>query len=151
MIVKKLDRSDNSAKIIYKFIKDNEYLLPDPFSKHVDLILYSKKLNSLGETFIYMDKEKVRGLVSGYINQKEKKEAYLQIIIVSKIVQGNHVGSSLINAFVQYAREQFGNGTVFLTVDACNEKAYQVYKHLGFVDSSQKHIIPSKKNMVLFF
>lgn len=140
MKITHLDKSPASLSKIYYFIKENEFLLPDPFSRHVSLMEYSNKLNSLGETFVIEESGEVKGLVSGYINDFSTKQAYLQILIFSETIQGKKYGSNLISEFINYTYKCFGyDSKVFLTVDKSNEKAHSIYKHLGFMVSEKKH------------
>jgi len=135
-----LDRSNESTNTIYKFINENECLLPDPFSSHVDLFQYSEKLGTKAETFISLDNGNVQGLVSGYINDFNKKEAYLQILIVKKEYQGKKVGGKLIRSFLAETMQILGKGAVvYLTVDVLNENAINFYNHVGFSRSERKH------------
>lgn len=133
-----LPHSKESEAKICAFIKDNEYLLPDPFSFHVDLNEYSKKLNNLGETFAAVQNEKICGFVSGYINDFENKEAYLQILIVAQEFQKKKIGSNLVREFIAETKKILGKTSkVYLVVDSENQKAKAVYRHLGFVKSER--------------
>jgi RimJ/RimL family protein N-acetyltransferase len=146
-----LDKSSASQQIIKDFISTHEHLLPDPFSLHVDLNAYAEKLNTFGDTFVVSDNDKIVGLVSGYINDITTKEAYLQIIIVAREAQGKGYATLLIHEFVNCAKNRFTSGKVYLTVDRINEKAANVYKHLGFVKSERQHANINKQIMVYNF
>lgn len=151
MSVIHLHKSLSTKNIIRDFITEFEYLLPDPFSLHVNLSDYSEKLNTLGETFVVTENNKVVGLVCGYINDLNAKQAYMQILIVSKEAQGKGYASMLIKEFIGYAKFKFTNGQVFLTVDKVNDKAENIYKHLGFVQSDRVHVNKEKRIMVYNF
>lgn len=151
MEIQELSKSQCSQNLIKEFIKNNEYLLPDPFSLHVDLDVYAKKLNELGVTYVLSQDNKIVGLVSGYINDFVTREAYLQIIIVAKEAHGCGNGSKLINAFVNHAKNNFTKGKVFLTVDKENVKAAGVYMHLGFLKSNREHANCKKQILVYDF
>lgn len=130
---------EKSVSAIYNFISRNEYLLPDPFSKHVNLIQYAEKLSSLGTTFVCKKNEEIVGLLSGYINDVEHKKAYVQISIVSKQIQGKGIGTRLYMSFIDKARNVFKSGVVFVTVDKCNDNAIRLYRHIGFTPSATIH------------
>ena len=151
MIIQELSKSQCSQCLIKDFIKSYEYLLPDPFSLHVDLDEYAKKLNDLGVTYVLNQDNKIVGLVSGYINDFTTKEAYMQILIVAKDAQGCGNGSKLIKAFVNHAKMKFATGKVFLTVDKENVKAASVYLHLGFMKSDRVHANCKKQILVYDF
>ena len=142
--ITRLRRNAKDAFTLSSFLQENEHLLPDPLSKHIDIPDYALKLISLGETFAYTDKDIVCGIVTGYINDFSRKEAYLQVLLVSDNYQGNHISTKLIDCFIHEASNQFGSGKVFLNVDKSNSKAYDIYIHLGFVPSQRKHKNPNK-------
>ena len=63
--VKELEKSEARKLLILNFIKKYEYLLPDPYSKHVDIDEYSSKLNEFGVVFLAQNDGDVIGLVAG--------------------------------------------------------------------------------------
>lgn len=151
MNIIELDTTPISSRLIGEYICENEYLLPDPLSLHVDVMGYAMKLNQYGRTFVCIDEGNIIGLVSGYINDIVKKEAYLQIIIVSERGQGKRIGSQLIDTFISKSRTAFTHGKVFLTVDNSNQKANSIYQHKGFRKSERIHANPFKTIMEYCF
>lgn len=149
--IKELEKSEARKFLISEFIKNYEYLLPDPYSKHVDIEEYSSKLNEYGVAFVAQNDDEVIGLISGYINDYDTCNAYLQIIIVRQISQNSGCGSALIRAFIGKAKSEYKSGNVYLNVDKSNTHAYQVYKHIGFVESERIHPNPLKQIMQYTF
>lgn len=147
-IIVHLEKSKAAHFLISDFLARNDILLSDPFSQHVNVLDYAGKLNDLGDTFVLIDDNRIAGIVSGYINDLIRKEAYLQIIIVAKEAQSKGFGSLLIHAFINQVRENFATGgKVFLTVDKSNTKAESIYQHLGFRKSGRNHHNPDKQIM----
>ena len=149
--VKELEKSEARNLLISNFIKKYEYLLPDPYSKHVDIDEYSSKLNEFGVVFLAQNDGDVIGLVSGYINDYKTCSAYLQIIIVRQMSQKSGCGSALIRAFIGKAKSEYKSGNVYLNVDKSNTHAYEVYKHIGFIESERLHPNPLKQIMQYTF
>jgi len=147
-MLKKLDRSVNSQNEIYFVLKNYGHILPDPFPEDLNLYDYCGKLNSLAESYIIYENEKAVALVTGYINDFEKKEAFLQILIVSEEHQGKKYGRKLIFAFIDEAKKKKMNKE-FLTVNKKNIRAEKIYAHYGFIDSTKKHNDYNKKIMEL--
>ncbi|RGK26442.1 GNAT family N-acetyltransferase [Bacteroides intestinalis] len=145
--IEELTIAEETVSIISDFISCNEFLLPDPFSKHVDIKSYAERLNRLGITFVCKDNEEIAGLISGYMNDVTNKCAYIQVIIVAEQLQGKGIGTCLIKFFIDKAKIMYGNGTVFLTVDKCNEKAFRVYTNIGFTLSNTIHA--NEKKMIM--
>lgn len=149
--IKELEKSTDRQLLISDFIKKYEYLLPDPYSIHVDIDEYSRKLNEHGVVFLAQNDGEVIGLICGYINDFNTYNAYLQIIIVRQTSQNLGCGSALIRAFIEKAVNEYKEGTVFLNVDKSNRHAYEVYKHIGFVESERVHPNPLKQIMQYTF
>ena len=63
--VKELEKSEARKLLISNFIKKYEYLLPDPYSKNVDIDEYSSKINEFGLVFVAQNDGDVIGLVAG--------------------------------------------------------------------------------------
>lgn len=149
--IKELEKSISRQLLISDFIKNYEHLLPDPYSKHVDIDKYSSKLNEFGVTFVAQHNGEVIGMICGYINDYETCNAYLQMIIVRQVSQNSGCGSALIRTFISKAMNEFKSGNVFLNVDKSNIHAFEVYKHIGFVESEIVHPNPSKQIMQYTF
>ncbi len=146
--IKKLEQTESSIAVMTDFIKKYECLLPQAISDVVDISTYARKLNSLGECWLLMKDDEVAGFVGGYINNFESKRAYLQLLLVSDNYQNMRGGRTLIECFLNYARE-IDFKEVQLTVDVCNIKALHLYTKIGFVKSDEVHPNPKKQYMIL--
>lgn len=146
--VVKLLQNEETAKQIADFIRLNEYLLPDPYSDHVDVEQYAKKLNSLGECWAIIKNDEIVAFCGGYINDLSTKKAFLQLLLVSEQWHGSGFGKTLIKTFCDYA-EKLGFSKVQLTVAKRNKKALQLYKKIGFVNSIEEHPDNLKQYMIL--
>lgn len=80
--------------------------------------------------------EKVVGYIAAYINDFEKKNAYITLIAVSKEYQNQHIGQKLLKYIVKLAKES-GMKTIKLEVAKENVKARIFYEKNQFVYYSQ--------------
>lgn len=143
-----LTKSDETCKSVATFIEQNEYLLPDPFSKHVNLIEYAKKLLEKGEVFVAKEGEELKGICAGYINDYVSFYSFIQIYIVAKDSQGKHFGTKLMSAFLDCAQQR-NMEKVFLTVDNKNKAAFDKYQHFGFIKAKKE--LPNKEKTQLVY
>lgn len=150
--VEHLNKSDYSKKMICQFLKEVDSLFIDPFSNHVVLEDYSKKINDLGDVFVAFNGNdnvfnNMIGIIFGYMNNYELREAYIQGFVVRKEYQNRGCGKILLNAFNEEVKNRYENGKIYLTVDKENAKARSFYKNNGFVESGRVH--SNSKKMVL--
>jgi len=146
MLIKKLNRQDLEA--LSSFVSNNEYLLPDPISSHVEIPEYMNKLLDVGECYAVIEQEALRGVICGYANDVEFKMAYIQLILVSQNEQNIGYGSALLKKFVELSRER-GFRTIRLVCDKINVNAYSFYVKQGFIESEEPHPNNNKRYMDL--
>ena len=60
-----------------------------------------------------------------------QRQAYIGELVTSEAAEGQGVGTALVKACEQWAREQ-GYGIITLTTGAGNTRALKFYDHLGF-------------------
>jgi ribosomal protein S18 acetylase RimI-like enzyme len=60
-----------------------------------------------------------------------QKQAYIGELVTSEAAEGQGIGTALVTACEQWAREQ-GYAIITLTTGAGNARALQFYHHLGF-------------------
>lgn len=65
---------------------------------------------------------------------------YVQDLIVSQGLRGSGLGSKLMEAMFEYTRD-WGASYCKLTVHAGNESAIAFYKHLGFHEVENEHVL----------
>lgn len=147
MEILKLDTSEESRSLIAEFLANNEYLLPDKLSDHVNICQYSEKLNRLGSSFVCVIDGIICGIVTGYINDIIHRQAHLQVLIVRKESQGLGIGHLLVRAFLLTSKE-LGMEEVILTCDRINTHAKSFYLREGFKESKQLHPNPLKQFLV---
>ena len=145
MIVK-INNDDSGKELFADFLKQFEYLLPDPLSHHVDINGYAQKLLNKGVVYAFCEKTTllINGIAAGYMNDEVNKTAYLQVLLVNNNMQGKGIGSSLINLFEWDAKNR-GMERVQLTCDKSNEVAYSFYERRGYKKSTIKHYNLSKQ------
>jgi GNAT superfamily N-acetyltransferase len=60
-------------------------------------------------------------------------QAYIGELAISEAIEGHGAGKALVEACVQWAREQ-GYRILSLATGAANERALGFYRHIGFLD-----------------
>ncbi len=146
--ITKLPKNKEMAEQLAIFIRENEYLLPDPYSDHVDVEQYAQKLNSLGEGWGVIKDEKLVAFCGGYINDFTTQKAYLQLLLVAEKWQTRGLGTALIKTFYNYA-QNLGFQQIQLTVAKRNAKALSLYIKNGFIASEEVHPDKLKQYMIL--
>ena len=104
---------------------------------------YDKTLEEVkhyeGKIFLAIDEEEVKGLIVGIINN-EKMETYdfkapkrgrITELVVRKGARGQGIGKRLIEKMEEYFKS-VGCKAVLMGVFAYNDKAYKLYKGLGY-------------------
>ena len=148
MNITQLQNNATNQILLANYIRDNEYLLPETFSKYVDLNEHSKKLLTLGVCLVIFEEMQIKGLAAGYINDFENKQAFLQLLLVEKNSQNKHYGTLLLKSFLDKSLKILGKESlVYLNVDISNIKAKKLYEKIGFEESKKKHLRPNKKIM----
>ncbi len=145
--ITKLPKNKEVAEQLAIFIRENEYLLPDPYSDHVDVEQYAQKLNSLGEGWGVIKDGKLVAFCGGYINDFTTQKAYLQLLLVSEKLQKQGFATSLLRCFYNYA-QNLGFQQIQLTVAKRNAKALSLYIKNGFI-ASEGHPDKLKQYMIM--
>ncbi len=146
--ITKLPKNKEMAEQLAIFIRENEYLLPDPYSDHVDVEQYAQKLNSLGEGWGVIKDGKLVAFCGGYINDLTTQKAYLQLLLVSEKWHKRGLGTLLIKTFYNYAQNLCFQ-QIQLTVAKRNAKALSLYIKNGFIVSEEEHPDKLKQYMIL--
>lgn len=136
--------------MVYRFMCENDHLLPDPLSNHVPLDAHCTKLLTLGRVFISQEEDApdlISGICMGYINDFVGHVAHLQVLIVNDRFQGKGLGEKLVRHFIARSKEA-GMKEVELTCDVSNEKAGALYRKIGFCKSSVEHPKDTKRFLV---
>ncbi|WP_083997413.1 GNAT family N-acetyltransferase [Chryseobacterium angstadtii] len=77
---------------------------------------------------------------------KEEHAGHIYQMYVKESFQGKNIGLGLIQAVIEEARKRFGAITIFLEVTHKNEKAYHLYKKIGFMEVVTT---PDKKDNII--
>ena len=125
MILKELNRAD--LPLISEIVELEEEAFGGKGG--VDLWIL-KALLRYGKVFILENEEKIISIVE-YMQCFDKKEVFLYGICTLK--EFRHMGNAkkIMNESEKYLREK-GYEAISLTVDPENEKAIDMYKHLGY-------------------
>lgn len=147
MRISELTNSERDLARLSAFVQENEHLLPDPLSLHVDTGAYCLKLLSLGRVFVAEEDDEICGVMMGYINDFAGYVAHMQVLIVNDRFQGRGLGEKLVRHFLAEV-EKAGMKEVELTCDASNERAASLYRKIGFRPSSVVHPNKAKRYFV---
>lgn len=106
---------------------------------------FNKTMNEVnsyeGVIFLAKEDEEIVGLVVGLINN-EREETYefkapkrgrVSELVVKKEKRGNNIGTKLLEYIENYFKSVGCEG-ILIEVFAYNEKAYELYKKLGYFD-----------------
>lgn len=149
MIVE-LSNTAESWDKVFRFMSENDRLLPDPLSGHVRLDDHCTKLLTLGRVFVSCEddaQDVISGICMGYINDLVSRVAHLQVLIVNDRFQGRGLGEKLVRRFIEEA-EKAEMKTVELTCDKPNERAAALYRKIGFRPSEVIHPNEAKRFLV---
>lgn len=147
MIVSELINTPRELAILSAFVRQNEYLLPDPLSLYVDIGAYCSKLLELGRVFVAEENQEICGVMMGYINDFIGHIAHMQVLIVNECYQGRGLGEKLVRRFLAESKKA-GMKEVVLVCDASNEKAGALYRKIGFSLSPVIHPNGAKRFLV---
>lgn len=128
---------------VINFVKNNEYLLPQPISSVTSISDYMNKLINLGFIKVLRVEGEICGIAAGYANDKRLHYAHLQLILLSSYNTNKGYGSKLMHSFIMECIN-LGMNTLILTCDKCNVKALNFYKNFGLLESKIKHINQDK-------
>ena len=142
-MVYELINTDSDLERAYVFVRDNEHLLPDPLSSHVDIMSYCQKLLSLGRVFVFEETDDIQGICMGYINDSQTFISHLQVLIVQSSEQHKGIGKELVRFFIDESQKA-GMKKIQLTCDLDNHKARAFYESIGFAHSNIMHPNPYK-------
>lgn len=148
MKISELVNNERDLARLSAFVRDNEHLLPDPLSLHVDLNAYCSKLLSFGRVFVAEENNEICGVMMGYINDLVGRVAHMQVLIVNDRFQGRGFGEKLVRHFLAES-DRAGMKEAELTCDTSNEKAALLYRKIGFRPSPVVH--PNKMKRFLVY
>ena len=140
------NKSDVGFCDVLEFVLKNDHLFPDPFSIHVDVSVYLRKLIGNAQVLVAKDDGIFCGLACAYMNDNVSKTAHLQLLLVDGEHQGKGVGRQLCREVLRFAK-MYGMERLLLVVDKSNTVAENLYKSLGFLDCAERHGNPDKKNL----
>ena len=121
----------DDCELLESFLRcmDNEF--PLPLSSKCDLGEYSRKLVDEGCVEGAWAAGELVGVLAGYMNNLQTREAYISVLVVSKAFRGRRISSSLLERFVHDAREE-GMQTIRVFTFHTNDAAHGLYVSHGF-------------------
>lgn len=136
MSILNYSRSKSSAEQIQRHLVECDAFFVPPLSSKVEMKLYSQKLAMHAVNFEAWNDEKLIGLVSVYLNDSQKKMAFISNVSIISTFAHKGIATRLLNECVQFTKDlQFG--AVGLEVSLRNGRALSLYIKLGFKEIKQ--------------
>lgn len=131
MDVRILNSSFWSKEGFLLLMKKADKLFTPPISEGIDLKAYSEKLYAYASFVVCRDGKDVKGFTAYYKNV-DAKQLYVTLICVDKQLQGQGLGSKMLEILESLKDEGFE--AIALEVVKTNQTAYQFYKKHGFIE-----------------
>lgn len=131
MDVRILNSSFWSKEGFLLLMKKADKLFTPPISEGIDLKAYSEKLYAYASFVVCRDGKDVKGFAAFYKNV-DAKQLYVTLICVDKQLQGQGLGSKMLEILESLKDEGFE--AIALEVVKTNQTAYQFYKKHGFIE-----------------
>lgn len=125
---------------------DQDYV--PALSTIVDLDVYARKLVDKAVVLLAVIDDRDVGLIAVYMDDSERKIAYISTIGVLKCVRGLGVGEALINSAIELSKCK-GMLRIRLEVARHNHSAIKLYEKVGFslLDSQKVGAYANSLNM----
>ncbi len=121
--------------IIEHLARCANYFYP-PLHTYVDIQKYGEKIEDNAITFEAWDKNTLVGLIATYFNDEITKIGFITNVSILKEYQGIGIASKLLLLTIEYGKEH--NFRILrLEVNNKNQKALNLYKRNGFVETKQ--------------
>lgn len=126
-----------SKKRILKFLTEIDGIFPVNLSDKVDLNEYVNKIFEKGIIIISEFNNEIVGVLTGYINDKKNKLAYISVLGIKKEYQRRNIGKKLLHIFEQEAKKQKMTNILLYTHKE-NVGAIKFYEREGYIMSEKK-------------
>lgn len=104
----------------------------------INVAEYYLKLQKNSTTTCCYDSDKLVGIVTGYTNDNLRHESYIALVAVLKDYRGQRIASSLIDRFIEIARDK---GMKYITIHTNSLSAKRLYERIGFVVVNESFIV----------
>jgi len=124
---------------IQDFLKKIDlHFIPFPLSNRVDLKLFSEKLADYAVHFSIEDDNQLIGLCCTYINDSEKKSAFISIVCLDPNYCGIGLGKRLIQECENYAKKR-SYKSIASEVHIENLPSIKMFKAIGYYIEKQEN------------
>ena len=123
------DSTDESK--IYQYILSINNEFPVPLSEKTDLTEFVKKVLEKGTIILAIEQKNIIGILAGYVNSIETKEAYVSVLEVKKEYRRKGLAEELINIFEEISIQNHMK-MIKLHTHKDNISAIRFYKKIGF-------------------
>ncbi|WP_165043362.1 GNAT family N-acetyltransferase [Dysgonomonas sp. ZJ709] len=132
-----LDKSAKSSSELAAYYRLLDKSFEPPLSSYVDIDAYADKLVNNAYVAILKNKEEFIGLFAVYINDQERKTAYLSSFAIMNKYKGLGYSGYLINEMTKVAKLS-GMHRIQLEVKSSYTRAINFYQKHGFKRSDEK-------------
>ena len=124
--------ADKSQKEqVYNYIVKIDKEFPVALSEKADLLEYTEKIFELGIVVLAKSQDEIIGILTGYLNDAEKRQGYISVLEVSDECRGAGVAKALLDEFEKSARTAQIR-TIKLYTHRDNEGAKRFYLKNGY-------------------
>ncbi|MBK0348167.1 GNAT family N-acetyltransferase [Aerococcaceae bacterium zg-ZJ1578] len=125
------DKKKKNINEIIMFLENINYDFPIPLTNKVNIREYVHKLYFQGRIICCFDDNKLVGIIGGYINDFQTKNAYISVVGVLNSYRGQSIASNLIKIFSIEASKN-SMEYIYLHTHPSNEYAKKMYEKSGF-------------------
>lgn len=129
------NNSSLAKEKIFLLLEKADTLFTPPLSAAVDLAAYSEKLYAHANFVACSEEGEIKAFTAFYKNTCAR-QLYVTLICVDKQLQGQGIGSKMLEALESLKGEGFDS--IALEVVKTNQTAYQFYKKHGFVEQEDR-------------
>ena len=123
-----------SFEKIKQFLYESKDEYEKPLNERIDIEQYALKLYSKSSFVICKDKKSIIGMICCYTNRPPI--GYISNVCILSKYQGKGIFKHMFIKLIQLCNQQ-NIKTIQLEVGKINLKAYNVYKHFGFIPYSE--------------
>ncbi len=130
--IRDLPDTPADRELLTSYLQSVDPQFSPPLSRRVDLGVYARKLLEHGIVAVALRGEgQIGGVAAFYANDRERRVAYLSLVVVDGDAQGRGVGTQLVTHALATAARR-GMQRMRLEVQCNNTKAQAFYQRLGF-------------------
>ncbi len=148
--IKRIENNEKNRRELSQYFLEQSEEFAVPLLNRVNPNEYAEKVLHNGYVFAVLDIDKrIKGVICGYANDKEKKVAYESSFVVSADFRGTNAAKDLFEQQKQYCKEK-GMNSIMFTTNCKNIAAVKFYQKMGVpkcLEKSNEEIISYKLDL----